>query len=217
MKFNKVDVELPELKQVNLPEGRRYVNEDGVSYPSVTTVLSASQNKDYLDEWRKAVGDKEANRVSHHASTQGTAVHDSIENYILNRRGKSVMPHVIHLYKKLKQVADEHIGDVYATEAMLMSNHLKTAGSVDCVAVFDGVLSIIDWKTSKTPKERDDIHDYFMQESFYAVAFEETTGIPVPQLVTVMTCETGQSIIFKEKRDDWIDKFKEKRKLFDTL
>ena len=118
-----------------------------------------------------------------------------------------LMPHHMVLVSKLKKVASERITDVYATEAPLMSNFLRTAGTVDCIAKFDGVLSIIDWKTSKAPKDKSEIHNYFMQESFYAVAFEETTKIPVPQLVTIMTCETGQVQVFVEKRDDWIKEF----------
>lgn len=207
MNFKKIDIELPKLEQVNLPEGRRYVNSEGIAYPSVTTVLSSTQDHSFIEEWKKVVGEEEARRVSHHATTQGTIVHDEVERYILNRKGKSVMPQQAFLYNRLKRTIDEHLSTVYVTEAMLMSNHLRTAGTVDCVGVWDGVLSIIDWKTSKTVKTRDEIHSYFMQESFYAVAFEENTRLPVPNLVTVMACETGEVLVFKEKRDDWIDKF----------
>lgn len=218
MKFTKVDIELPKVKQINLPEGRKYVNEEGDSYPSVTTVLSKTADKKFLEEWRKAVGDKEADRVSHHAASQGTAVHDAIEAHILNEEyNKKLMPMQSFLVKGLKKVVNDRLTTVYVTEAMMLSKFLRTAGTVDCIAVFDGVLSIIDWKTSKGIKERDDIHDYFIQTAFYAVAFEELTGIPVPNLVIVMTCETGDILVFKEKRDDWIKEFIKRRYEFEKL
>jgi genome maintenance exonuclease 1 len=81
------------------------------------------------------------------------------------------------------------------------------AGTVDCIAKYDGKVSVIDFKTSKRKKSRDDVHDYFMQCSAYAVAFEERTGIPVSRLVILMAVDDEDPIIFNEKRDDWINSF----------
>ena len=213
--FKQRDIQLPKITQKNLPEGRRYVSEDGKAYPSVTTVLSKTKDMTHLNEWKKSVGEEEANRIMTHAAKQGTAVHDAIESYVLNQSYPcDLMPMQLQMVKGLREVADNHISEVLTTEAALMSDHLQTAGMVDCVCVFDGKVSILDWKTSRKPKIRDWIHDYFMQESFYAVAFEEMTGIPVAQLVTVMACETGETLIFKEKRDDWIGEFIKRRSQF---
>lgn len=88
-----------------------------------------------------------------------------------------------------------------------MSDHLRAAGTVDCIAEWDGQMSIIDWKTSKKPKRRDWIKNYFMQAAAYAVMFEENTDIPVRQLVIAMACEDGESRLYIEDRDTWIDEF----------
>jgi genome maintenance exonuclease 1 len=91
------------------------------------------------------------------------------------------------------------------------------AGTVDCIAEYKGKMSVIDLKTSKRIKSRDDIHDYFMQCSAYAVAFEEMTGIPVPQLIIIMGVDDEESLIFSEKRNTWIGKFKEIREEYRRL
>ena len=91
-------------------------------------------------------------------------------------------------------------------EAQLYSDHLQVAGRVDLIAEFDGKLSILDVKTSTRVKTKDDIHHYFMQEAAYAIMFEERTGIPITQLVTLMTVDFAPPIVFKEHRDNWTAK-----------
>lgn len=105
----------------------------------------------------------------------------------------------------------DRISNIHALETKLYSDHLEVAGTVDCIADFDGKLSVIDFKTSSRVKDRDNIHDYFMQCSAYAVAFEELTNIPVPNLVIVMGVDDEGCFIFKEKRDDWINGFRQLR------
>ena len=99
------------------------------------------------------------------------------------------------------------IDNIHALEEPLYSHHLQVAGTVDCIAEYNGKLSVIDFKTSSRAKLRDDVHGYFMQTSAYAVAFEELTGIPVSRLVIIMAVDNDEPIIFIEKRDDWIRGF----------
>ena len=103
------------------------------------------------------------------------------------------------------------INNIYALESSLYSNHLEVAGTVDCIAEYKGKLSVIDFKTSRRVKTRDDIHDYFIQCSAYAVAFEEMTGNPVSRLVVIMGVDNEQPLIFQERRDDWVSEFKKLR------
>ena len=105
----------------------------------------------------------------------------------------------------------EKIDNIHALETPLYSDHLEVAGTVDCIAEYEGKLSVIDFKTSSKPKTRDHIHGYFMQTAAYAVAFEELTGIPVGRLVIIMGIDDNPTKIFVEKRDDWIDGFKSLR------
>jgi genome maintenance exonuclease 1 len=99
------------------------------------------------------------------------------------------------------------IDNIHALESPLYSDYLKVAGTVDCIAEYEGKLSVIDFKTSSRVKSRDDIHNYFMQTAAYAVAFEELTRIPVNRLVIIMAVENSTPLIFKENRDDWINGF----------
>ena len=99
-------------------------------------------------------------------------------------------------------------------ETPLYSDYLESAGTVDCIADFRGKRSVIDFKTSKRVKSRDNIHDYFIQTSAYAVAFEERTRLPVSQLVIIMAVDNEDPLVFVEKRDDWIDGYLELRKQY---
>jgi len=217
--------DITKLVQHNLPTGRVYTAEDGSipddGYPSVTTVLSADKSKQgSLDAWRKRVGEEEANKVMHRASSTGTAVHLVMEDFILDQKPQTKpMPYVHEIANRLKKEIDGKIGKVRMVEGQLFSHYLRAAGTADLIAEFDGKLSIIDWKTSKWNKKSESISSYYMQLAAYAVMFEERTGIPVPQLVIVMSGtnpDSPFSKVFVEKRDDWIGKFIEVREMYDT-
>lgn len=186
-------------------EGRRYLTPDGKKYPSMTTVLSV-RAKDYLEEWRKRVGDVEADRICHHGVTRGSALHLLAEKHINNEVVdlKKEMPHVIQSFGVVRKILDEHVDRIIAQEVALFSHYLKVAGRADLIAYYDGVLSIIDFKTSKSVKTEKDIEDYFIQETGYAIMFEERTGIPITNLVTIMVVDySSKPLIFKQKRDTW--------------
>lgn len=138
-----------------------------------------------------------------------------IEQYILGEELEEAMPIAIDMFKQLRAQADQHIDNVRTIEGQMMSDYLRVAGTVDLVAEWDGKLAVIDWKTSTKPKQREYAEGYFMQEAAYAVMFEENTGIPVTKLITVFACETGESQVFEESRDHWIDKFISYREQFD--
>jgi hypothetical protein len=218
MTFNHVTkVDLKALQRLEVQGVRHYVTE-GVearfAVPSVTTVLSAL-NTEWLEKWKRNVGHEQAARTSHHASTQGTLVHEAIEQYCQNVDMSSMMPHVQLMFKSLKLIADEHINNIHMIEGQMLSQHLRVAGTVDMIAEWDGVLSVIDWKTSSKPKKEEWVHDYFKQESAYAVMYEENGGPPVSQIVTCIACADGSSQVFVKKRDDWIGGFIEARDAFE--
>jgi len=204
--FKHVGVELgyDDLQSITTEKGRRYVTPDGSSFPSITTVLSIL-SRDSIQEWRKRVGEDSANRISHRASRRGTAVHEIIEKYINNEEDfkKGYTPDILASFLDVKTILDERIGKVYAQEVPLYSNHFGVAGRVDCIAEFDGKLSVIDFKTSKKRKKKSYIESYFMQETFYAVAWEERTGKPITQLVTIIAVDNEEPQVFIEHRDNW--------------
>ena len=208
--FEHVPVKLLEMNTVTESSGRHYQTPEGASLPSITTFL-AILSRDSIAAWRKRVGNEEANRISHRASSRGTRVHEIVEKYTNNEENfkDGYTPDIISSFGVLKPILDARIGRVYAQEAPLYSTHLGVAGRVDGVAEFDGRVSIIDFKTSMKPKRVDWIKNYFMQESAYAIMWEERTGQPITQLVTIISVDNHEPQIFIEHRDNWVRPLRE--------
>ena len=195
-----------EIPQIDLEsemteQGRFYVTPSGIKYPSITTVLSAMQSaekKASLQAWRDRVGEKEANKVSRQATSRGTGMHTICENYTCNfehpMRGH--MPTAIEMFKKIKPVLDERVGTIYANEIALYSDRLKAAGRSDLLSQFDGIRSIVDFKTSKKEKKEEWITDYFLQSTAYAIMVEEMyEHIKVPQIAIIIAVEESETNI----------------------
>lgn len=203
---NPVDLGYDDLIAETTDTGRVYLCPDGSSFNSVTTVLKVL-SEDAIQAWRKRVGPEVANQIGVRAANRGTAVHSIIERYLDNEEdyAKDVMPDVLQSFNDLKPILDERLTEIRALEAPLYSTHLKLAGRVDCVGVFDGKLSIVDFKTSRKLKRRDWITNYFAQEAAYAIMWEERTRMPITQLVTLITVDNEQPQVFIEHRDNWTD------------
>jgi ATP-dependent exoDNAse (exonuclease V) beta subunit len=206
--FNHIHHEYPKLARTTVDGARLYETPSGRAYPSITTVTGLLKRQ-AIQEWRERVGAEEANKISGRASSRGTRVHSLCENYLSNLE---VTPNYLdhELWQGIPPLLDR-INNIHALETKLYSDHLEVAGTVDCIAEFDGKLSVIDFKTSSRVKSHDDIHDYYMQCSAYAVAFEERTNLPVSQLLIVMAVDDHDPLLFFEKRDNWIEKFKQLR------
>jgi hypothetical protein len=208
----KIDMGYVDLDRRDCEDGRRYVTLDGNAYPSVTTILSIL-SEESIAKWRAKVGEEEANKVSLRATTRGTAVHAIIEKYMNNdpNYAEGYLPHVIQSLENLKPLLDKHVTKVYAQEVPLYSDHLQMAGTCDAVVEWDGVPTIVDWKTSRRPKKKANIGNYFMQLAAYAVMWEERTGMPIQQTRIVMDVDDFHPVMYKETRDAWIDKMIETR------
>jgi genome maintenance exonuclease 1 len=191
---------------------RHYVLEDGVTkLKSVTTILGEKTDKSVLLEWRKRVGDEEANRVSTQAARRGTSVHNMAEKYLLNEDMTPIfqkeMPINIETFQKFQPVLDKHIGTILGIETPLASKVLKCAGRTDLVAEYDGVLSIIDFKTSKRLKDESHIENYFLQATVYSMMFEWTYNLSVPKIVIMIAVDDESTPqIFIKDRAFYIDK-----------
>lgn len=215
--FNHVDhgFTLEELEADTTENGRFYTTPSGQILPSITTVLSV-KNKSGLDAWRKRVGEEEANRIMNQAALRGTAVHQLAEDYVNNEKdwSKGAMPANLFTFNTIKPLLDKHLNNVWIQEAPLYSEKLSVAGRVDCIAEWDGVLSIIDYKTSKRFKKREYVESYFIQEAAYAAMFLERTGVPIKQIVTVIAVDDNEPQVYIEKAIDHLPKFIELRKKF---
>ena len=203
--FTHVDCELPKLKRQNI-DGARYYTVNGRPMVSITSVTS-HWNKQIFVDWRKRIGEAEANRITKRATSRGTATHELIENHLLNKEVEFDKPSPKMLFLQAKETL-KNINNIYALEKSLFSEELGVAGTVDCIAEYNGELSIIDFKTAEKPKPRDWIENYFVQAAAYACMFFERTGIPVKKLVIIMTCENGEVTVYEE-----YDKIKYMKKL----
>ena len=197
--FNHVDLNLPSLEREHI-DGVRYYsipNEDElvklVSMKSVTSHF----NKEIFVNWRKKIGDEKANRITKAATVRGTDMHTLTENYLDNKELPKVPPISEFLFKIAKPKLNL-IDNIYALEGPLYSKQLGIAGTVDCIAEYDGELSIIDFKTSQKPKPREWIEHYFVQAMAYGCMLYEMKNIPVKKLVIIMACENGECVVYEE-------------------
>ena len=153
-------VKLPELdfdlESITTEFGRRYITPSGEKYPSVTTILS-SYNKDAIMEWRNAVGEKEANKISGRAARRGTRLHKLCEDYVNGNLGElqrqMMMPFDKMMFRQVKKLLDENLNNIHCQEQALYSDRLKIAGRVDCIAEWKGKLSIIDYRSEEHTSE----------------------------------------------------------------
>lgn len=199
-------IELPRLERID-GAIRLYKTPAGVLYPSVTTVISASADKSGLDDWRKAVGEEEANRVSTRAARRGTEVHRLCEDLVLNRPIdlRREMPFNIQMYKQLESKLKENVTNIRGSELFLYSDKLRVAGACDLIADYAGKPSIIDFKTSGKHKKKEWIEGYFLQATLYSYMFWERTGIFHNQIVIMIAVEEESNAqIFIEKASDYI-------------
>ena len=202
------------LQRIDSDQGRVYQTPSGDKYPSVTQVTGLL-NKQFIAQWRKRVGEEEANRVSAQASGRGTRIHGLCEEFLLGNTSEPDMFDV-EMWNDLRPFVDK-IDNIHALESKLYSDKLQLAGTVDCIGEFDGVLSVIDFKTSKRPKDINNIDNYFIQATAYSVMFEELTGIRVPDLTIIIGVDDAKPQIFQQKRKGFIHQLVDLRQQFKKL
>ena len=222
MKFKHELVELYQLKAATANGKRFYETPEGDRYPSVTTITGLL-SREAIQAWRLRVGEEQANKLTKDATTRGSKVHKLAEMYLRNELVSQTSlfeeerPIIGEMFNQLVGELDKNVGTIKAIEAGLYSNELKVGGTVDLVAEWDGVLSVIDFKTSSKPKRIDWIDAYFMQCSAYAMMWEERTGMLISQVVIAIAVQNHAPQIFFGKPDDYIEQFKDLRRKFDKI
>ena len=202
MRFKHKPIDLPSLERETI-DGVRYYrvpDTDGelMKLVSITSVTS-HWKKEQLLSWRKRVGEEEANRITKKATARGTEMHTLTEHYLNNEELPSVKVPISKILFSTAKPALNKINNILAQEKALYSTRLGVAGTVDCIAEYDGELAIIDFKTSKAVKPREWIEGYFVQASAYAAMLYELTGIAVDKLVIIMACEDGDLKVYEER------------------
>ena len=207
--FNHVGNDLKDLKTENIEGKRYYVTPKGNKYVSITSLLG-NLSKQSIIEWRRRVGEAEANKISRQASSRGTRVHNICESYIQNQVGilEDALPDAIDMFKSIVPFLDR-IDNIHVVEGALYSDDLGVAGRTDLIAEFDGNLAVIDYKTSRKPKNWEMCHSYFMQGAFYAYAYEELTGTPLNNIIIIMAVENDKPLLFRETRNRWLSPLKQ--------
>ena len=217
--FGKGDTTAPLLEQIN-GAVRHYKTQSGNHYPSITTVLGANpEKKESLDRWRNRIGHDQAQLITSAAASRGTRIHTLAEQYLTNQEptvdileGNPIYTQMWQSYKPILNL----INNIHCLETRMYSDHLRIAGTADCVAEFTGKLSIIDFKTANKAKKEEWIPDYFMQCTAYAIMYEELTGIPINNLVVLISVENDVPQIFFAKRNEWSVKLIESRDFYEN-
>lgn len=211
--------DIPVLERIDgRPEGRLYKTPDGNLYPSVTTVLGATSDHTWLDEWKAKVGEDAAAKISKQAADRGTLIHSRCEDFLLGRSIEFTKYQQTQkeMFEYLLPVLND-VDNIHCMETTLYSDKLKVAGTVDLIAEYKGKLRIIDWKNSRRYKTEEEITGYFMQMSAYAFMFWERTGIPVKDLLVAMTVEDYGLLLFEKRVEDYMHLFIEARKKFNQI
>lgn len=218
MPFTHKQVELPKLDRETI-DGVRYYkvpesNGELVKLVSITSVTS-NYKKEFFAKWRKKVGEDEADRITKRATSRGTDMHTLTEYYLNNEPLPEVKVPISKILFNTAKPALNKIDNILAQEASMYSLKLGIAGTVDCIAEYEGELAIIDFKTSKAVKPVEWIEGYFVQASAYACMLYELTGIKAKKLIIIMACEDGDLKVYEErdvfkwvqKLDQYIRKF----------
>ena len=200
-----------DLDKKNLPvtvgkkvNGFRFYEIDGKAYPSITTVLSI-RSKEGLQKWRDSIGEKVANWEMNRAARRGKATHTLVEQYIKNETPsiRDVLP--LGLFRLLKPYIDQ-IDNIHCLETIMYSKKLTIAGQVDCIAEYNGKLSVIDFKTANKERKEDWIENYFLQTTAYAIMYEEIFGKPIEQIVILLAAEDGTVQSYTRDKKEYQDK-----------
>ena len=205
------EVSVPELSTKNINRKRFYQTPEGKLYPSITTVLQKRKMAGLM-EWRKNVGEDVANYIARTAAHRGTKVHHMCEDFLNNMESnypekwaehkKNFLPYV--LFGQLKPVLMQKVNNILAQECGLYTNKYRVAGRVDCIAEYNGVKSIIDFKTSRKERNDDWNESYYIQASAYAEMFEERTGVAINQIVILVVTEDGVVQEFVKDKGEYL-------------
>jgi len=201
--------DIQELKTIQEDDGRFYLAPGEKRYPSVTTVVGYEKQK-FFAKWRRE-NPEEAKRTS----DRGNVLHEACENYLNNEPVREMEQNEKMLFANMKRSIDR-IDNVRALEVPLWSHTLKLAGRVDCVAEFDGELSIIDFKGSTRRKSPSNITNYFCQATAYSIMWHEMMGEEINQIVILISSEDGANQVFVKKPIYYVRELKRSIDLYEN-
>ena len=221
MKWNK-QFNYPKSMRSIINGSRHYaVNEEKL--PSVTSILSATkseEDKAAIMAWKERVGQEEAEKIKTEASVRGTSMHSFLEQYLLGKLNMQL----IEENNKVKEMAQEIIEngikekltEIWGVEATLYYPN-KYAGTADCVGIYQGRETIIDFKQSNKLKKEKYIEEYYLQLGAYSLAHNTVYKSKITQGVVLLCTVDNLFQNFKIEGDKLIEyqkKFLEKVKQY---
>jgi genome maintenance exonuclease 1 len=181
---------------------------------SVTTFLSKVKGLNPgIERWKQNVGVSVANHISKESKSEGTATHKIIEQYLNNEIPSDLALLVRGHFLQLKDYLDK-IDDIYATEQILYDYEMSLAGTADLIGKYDGIESLVDFKTSKQFKKEEWIEDYFLQASIYSIMWNRLTGKQIKQIVILISSKDGTTQEFIKNPRDYYSLIDSKLKKF---
>ena len=203
--------DIPDIKQANANGKRHYETPVG-PLVSITTVIHHF-TPDGIKQWRENMGEDVANYIMRTSSIRGTRVHKLVDSFLSNESLANITREygvtAVGLFN-LMRPALERISNIVAVEKRVYSTDpaIMVAGTTDCVADYEGILSIIDFKTSSKMRAQDTIDSWMIQATFYALAWECLTGQKISQLVIICATEDGQTEVFKSEPSEYVERLK---------
>lgn len=202
-------VNRPFVEQLDRTDGHFYRTESGKIYPSITTVLKI-ETDEAIKKWIDYVGQAEADRIIKESQEVGTALHKYYEAFLSNKPipqmdQSKFAKSPLQLFEDTKY-AFADIDNVRALETKLYSDEMGLAGTVDCVADYEGELSVIDFKNSRKPKTKSRVKNYFLQICAYGKMWKECIGDDIKQGVIIIANWDGTATIFKFNPHDFENK-----------
>jgi genome maintenance exonuclease 1 len=199
MLYNPIPIDWT-LEQKTDENGKRfYSTPSGAVYPSVTTVVGWEKNA-FFAKWR-AENPQESVRVLKRGNDLHKLMEDWISTGVLAESNETYL--ALQLQGHLK-----NFGRIYGQEIALWSDLLRLAGRTDCIAEYRGKLSVVDFKGSTRAKRIDDIEQYFLQATAYAIMWQERTGIAINQIVILISCEDGITQEIIRNTNDYVPRLK---------
>ena len=202
--YNHIPINFKQAELIEKDNAHFYQTPTGEIYPSITTILHetmTSEKKESLQNWKEQ--EIAADYITQEAATIGTETHKLIENHIneVRQTDNVRLLSVAHFNNLIPFL--QKINNVHGTELRLYSNAMKLAGTSDCIANYDGELSIIDYKTKRSNQKEEWMTDHFIQGTAYAQMFKELTGIEIKKVVILVSSEKNSRMEFVKDTADY--------------
>ena len=204
----------------SLINGSRHYSLDGSNLPSVTTILKVTQSEEdkaAIEAWKQRVGHKEANRIKNDASSRGSSMHSYLEQYLLGKFNLDLLDEEDRSKKMANEIIDnglkDKLSEVWGAEATVYFPG-KYAGTADCIGIYEGKESILDFKQSNKPKKEEYIEDYFLQVGAYSLAHNTVYNSKITQGV-ILICTVDR--LFQDFKIEGTDLVKYQNKFLERV